>query len=350
MAGNRTGVRFAAAVAVLLAAGGSGAAQAAGGDREAGSRVLRAAAMLRALALDDFSPALERFATPEARAAVRGWEGELWLTVPPRAGWSFFFGTSVWTATGLDSAAPRVGFYHPWSDVWLLTEWSVGGEEPRLTGAEILMGDWLREEATFEPVPAWQRGGAFAPAALALATAAALRAFELESEAAGAGVPMGPREPEAAAGLRSGAALLLAASLRGVRELAVPRPGEPVRLTALRAAATATLAEVRAGGLARLAMLAEAAPETLPATRRAIAELPAPPAVARRLVPVHSVAAGAARSFVLAGDPADGDLLLSLLYDELGAAPRLVRVDLVTYSGAYRALFPPPAQGGSGER
>ncbi|HSM51269.1 MAG TPA: hypothetical protein VLA75_07710, partial [Thermoanaerobaculia bacterium] len=241
MAGNRTGVRFAAAVAALLVAGGSGAARAAAGDPEAGGRVLRAAAELRAQALDDLGPALERFATPEARAVVRGWEGELWLTVPPRAGWSFFFGTSVWTATGLESAAPRVAFYHPWSDVWLLTEWSVRGEEPRLARAEILLGDWLREGATFELVPAWQRAGAFAPAALALATAGALRAFELESEAVGAGEPLGPHQPEVAAGNRSGAALRLAASLRGVRELAVPRPGEPARLTALRAAAAATL-------------------------------------------------------------------------------------------------------------
>ncbi|MCL4839051.1 MAG: hypothetical protein KJ058_13915 [Thermoanaerobaculia bacterium] len=350
MAGNRTGVRCAAAVAALLVAGGSGAAQAVAGDREAATRVLRAAAELRAQALDDLGPALERFATPEARAALRGWEGELWSTVPPRTGWSFFFGTSVWTAAGLESAAPRVGFYHPWSDVWLLTEWSVRGEEPRLARAEILMGDWLREGATFELAPAWLRAGELAPAALALATAGALRTFELESEAAGAGVPLGPREPEVAAGNRSGAALRLASALRGVRELALPRPGEPARLTVLRAAAAATLAEVRAGGLSRLAQLAEAAPETLPATRRAIAELPAPPAVARRLVPVHSVAAGAARSFVLAGDPADGDLLLSLLYDESGAAPRLVRVDLLTYSATYRTLFAPDRPDGAGGR
>ena len=338
MAGHRTGLRVAVAVAALLAAGTLGAVPAPPGDAEAGTRLLRAALELRAQALDDFGPALERFATAESRAAVRAWESELWLTVPPRAGWSFFFGTSIWTATGLDSPAPRVAFYHPWSDVWLLTEWSLAGEAPRITRVEIALGDWLRDGTSFELVPAWLRSGEFAPAALARTTAEALRAFELASAGAAAGESLGP-QAAAAVPHRAGAAVMLAASLRSARDLAVARPGEPARLTALRAAAVGTLAEVRAEGLARLAATA---PETLPATGRAVAELPA---FARRLVPVHALAVSATRSFVFAGDPADGNLLVSLLYDESGALPRLVRVDLLTYSEAYRALFPPAAAG-----
>jgi hypothetical protein len=342
VAGKLEAPRVAAVgIALFLAGGPVADVRAVAPESGSGARLLRAAAEFRALALRDFDGALARFATPEARSAWLAWQGELWPTTTTRAGWSFFFGTSVWTATGVDDAAPRVAFYHPWSDVWLLTEWSAPGGAPRLSDAAIVLGDWLRGEgATFELAPAWLRLEAFAPAALARATAEALRGFELASAAAAAGRPLGPADPGLATANRTGAALLLAAAVRSARDLALPRAGEPARLTALRGAAAATLSRVRAGELARLAA---AAPETLAATRRAIEALPR---FDPRWVPIHALAVDEGRAFVFAGDPADGDLVLSLLYDDSGGDPRLRRVDLLTHSQAYRALYPPETANG----
>ncbi len=339
MAGQRGSLRIAAAVSALLLLGSPAGARPAAPDPGAG--LLAAVAEFRDLALQDFERALERCATPEARTALTSWQAELWPTAPARAGWSFFFGTAVWTATGLDGSAPRVAFYHPWSDVWLLTDWSARGEASRLTHAAVVLGDWLRgDDATFELAPAWLRAGEFAPAALGRATAEALRTFELASAALASGATLAPREPRAAAANRQGAALLLAAALRSARDLALASPGEPSRLTALRAASDRMVARLRAG---ELAQVAAEAPQTLPATRQAIAALPA---LERRLAPIHALAVGGARAFVFVGDPRDGDFVLSLLFDQSGGVPVLLRLDLLTFSEAYRRLFPAP-RGGS---
>lgn len=332
MIGSSNRVRVAILACGLWAAGATGGSSPATAVSR-GARLLAAAGGFRALALDDYRAGLERFASTEARTAFDAIDGALWPTVAPRTGWSYFFGTSVWTATGLESATPRVAFYHPWSDVYLATEWRLDGEEPRLVAASVLLGDWLRgDDATFELVPGWLRADEFAPAALARVAAEALRAFERASEDAATSARLAPWRPEDVELNRSGASLLLAAALRSAQDFAVARAGEPARLAALRRAAAETLRRVRAGELGRLA--AEA-PETLPATRRLAESLPA---FRRPLLPIHALAVGAQRAFVFAGDPADGDLVLSLLYDESGGAPALRRLDLLTLSQAYRVL------------
>lgn len=325
-------------VRVAVLAGGLWTAGAAGGVGPAatasrGARLLEAAGGFRALALDDYRAGLERFASAGARATFEQLDAELWPTVSARIGWSYFFGTSVWTATGIESGSPRVAFYQPWADVYLLTEWSAEGESPRMTGAAILLGDWLRgDEATFELVPGWLRVDEFAPAALAHVAAQALRAFELASEAAAAGGTLAPVRPEDVALNQSGAALLLDAMLYSARGLAVATAGEPSRMTALRRAAAETLRRARAG---ELGSLAAEAPETLPATRRQAESIGA---LGRPLVPVFALFAGERHAFVFAVEPSQGDLILSLLYDESGGAPALQRLDLLTLSQAYRVL------------
>lgn len=84
----------------------------------------------------------DSFLTPEARKQLdtiswQVWQGEADL------GWSYFFGRSLFEIARPSSLDPLVGFYHPWSDVWLLVQWRTQ-PEAKVTGIELVCGEWLR--------------------------------------------------------------------------------------------------------------------------------------------------------------------------------------------------------------
>jgi hypothetical protein len=199
------------------------------------------------------------------------------------------------------------------------------------------MGDWLRgEQGAVALVPGWLRVDEFAPAALAKAAAGALRAFEGAQPDA-----LAPRGAEAVGLNIRGAAALLGLALHSARAIAVEHAGETARVASLRRALASSIARVRAGELSRLA---EAAPDTLASTRSLLAASPAE--LASRLVPVQTLAVGEERAFVFLVDPANGDVVVSLLYDQHGGRAELRRVDFFTISQAYRTLYGTAAERG----
>ncbi len=100
----------------------------------------------------------DEYLDPARKADLRDMEA-----VMPRglAGpcWSYFF---TFTLTGMGpghGGAAMVGFYHPWSDTWLLSRWR-SRPHPRIVALALVPGDRLRNLAGQGPVdwrPLWQR-------------------------------------------------------------------------------------------------------------------------------------------------------------------------------------------------
>ena len=59
-------------------------------------------------------------------------------------GWSYFFSLALFDIGRPTTDNPVVGFYHPWSDVWLFTEWQVR-PTATIVGIEVLCGEYVRQ-------------------------------------------------------------------------------------------------------------------------------------------------------------------------------------------------------------
>ncbi len=60
------------------------------------------------------------------------------------AGWSYFFSLAMFDLGRPTTDNPVVGFYHPWSDVWLFTQWEVR-PTARIVSIELLSGEHVRQ-------------------------------------------------------------------------------------------------------------------------------------------------------------------------------------------------------------
>jgi len=305
-------------------------------------QLLETAAEFRELMLSDYTAAIERYATADGKQRLAKLDGLMWPATPPRLGWSFFMSTSIATAGALSGPRPAVAFYHPWSDVYLVTEWEVAGTDdgsPQLVDAEALMGDWLRTDGSppFSPIPAWVRSTLFKPAALAMTAAEAVAAFE-------AAVPLASEDgwrsrlPRGDGGKpleqynRAGVPLLLAASLHNLGTYHTPCEGEDPRLAPLRQA-VAGLLDGSSGGDRKPLLLGR---DTLDETTKVLRDLPDEIFAAFRPV---SVVLGNKDLIIFLACLQQSDLVLSLVFetDAMGRQA-LRRVDLVSYGQAYRRL------------
>lgn len=77
----------------------------------------------------------------------------------PSKGWAYFFETSVFSMSFITSSTALAVFYHPWSDVALITEWTRSKTGNSITDAELLMGDTLRNQGNppYDIEPHWLR-------------------------------------------------------------------------------------------------------------------------------------------------------------------------------------------------
>lgn len=122
--------------------------------------------------------AFERYAdTPTARR-LGELGGILCPGMDPTQGWQYFFSTSIATLTSLTETHVLSMYYHPWSDIALLCEWTHSDGLPRISNVELVMGDILRN--TKEPVstPLWRREGDVPPSlSVVVATSDTVRGF-----------------------------------------------------------------------------------------------------------------------------------------------------------------------------
>ena len=120
-----------------------------------------------------------RYADTRVQRYITKRNEEIWPTGGEDTGWAYFFSQSISIIGRLDKTIPVVGFYHPWSDVWLITQWR-RSPEPELLSAELLLGEWVRtrSDARIDPTPAWLRGDGYRPEQLARAVTGNLQRFD----------------------------------------------------------------------------------------------------------------------------------------------------------------------------
>src|SRR5690606_5527940 len=102
-------------------------------------------------------------------------------------GWRYLLGTAVFTVAGIDRARTLVVFYNPWIDIGLFTVWQGETGNRRLTDAEWLPGDVIRQPAPeIDARPLWLRAPAYPPGALIGELAETVRSIETRFPAGGA--------------------------------------------------------------------------------------------------------------------------------------------------------------------
>ena len=168
----------------------SGASAGGGGRPDEKGRLADAVVELRLQAVMDPAGVLPKATTPEGLRAFQALEKGLFTVSVPATGWSAFFATSIYTMAPLGEGRHAVLFYHPWSDIALLTYWKVEPDRCLMERVSLLLGDAIRQKgkAPFELAPYWERESPeITPIlALPLAAGATLRAFEAMYPAAGA--------------------------------------------------------------------------------------------------------------------------------------------------------------------
>jgi hypothetical protein len=158
--------------------------------------------------------------------------GAEWENPDPEKVWKWFFQSSVIACTGLDSCTQLVAYYHPWADLFLLTEWRRAvGESPKVQRALVVCGDLVRNPENVsvpEPVPEWLRSEAIPPPlAVVLSTRRSVNAFlrlfanafESENPTAWQGRLAPLAAPAGAARNAKAAGLLAAINLSGIQNL-----------------------------------------------------------------------------------------------------------------------------------
>jgi hypothetical protein len=305
---------------------------------------------LRQTGLQDIRPALDQFATPEAAAKFAGFNQKIWDFADPKVGWSYFLNTSIIALGNASGKEPVVAFYHPWSDVFLLTSWKVDQNGPKITDAEMLMGDFVRRGGAMplDPSPLWVRARMFKPLAVGLEAGQSVRAFETLYPAA---IKGGWREQipnlddrELVEELNyAGASLLLARNVAEIQEFSVAGKPDDARLGAIRKE-TARLLD--AGRKGKLEAILKGADETIPAAKNALLQIP--PGTFATYQPV-SFLLGEDACVVFLAPTGSADYFVSCIFKGKGAKQKLARLDLVSYAVMYQEgpAYLAGAEGGS---
>jgi hypothetical protein len=305
---------------------------------------------LRQTALADLQPALGQFATAEAIRKFGAFDQKIWDFTDPKVGWSYFMNTSVIAFGNASGEHPVVAFYHPWSDVFLLTSWKVDENGPKMVDAEMLMGDFVRNEGELplESSPLWVRVQMFKPLAVGLEAGESIRAFETLYPAQIAGKWRGQipalADRELIEGPNyAGASLLLARNVAEIQEFSTAEKDEDARLGAIRKETARLLV---AGSKGKLETILKGAGETLPAAKDALLRIP--PETFSTYRPVAFLL-GEDGCVVFLAPTGSADYFLSCVFKGKGAKQKLARLDLVSYAVMYQQgpAYLASARGGS---
>lgn len=234
--------------------------------------------LLRQALTDGSAGVAQALTTPKAAQIMAAIDAGPLQGFDTAAVWSYLFSTSVFAVGGGGGARPVAAFYHPYADVFALTEWEQGQDGWRMTDFELLPGDWLRTggKGTMDLKPLWRRGKTAAADALVLAVRDSIAAFETNFPPTGDSTGWRQRlnlgQPEVAAAMaQAPAALLLMECLQRLGELRAPQNNEDPGFALVRPRSEAFIA-LATGALWN--NIFAACPETGPQTRKALIKFP----------------------------------------------------------------------------
>ena len=143
-------------------------------------RLLNAVLDFQQLALTDRKVAVSKFGSAKAFRLFDRFDASVFSMTDATSSWSYFFNTAVFAFGAPHPPRQVVAFYHPWSDVFLLTDWEESSGRFRIADAEFVVADWIRHgnPASIDPAPAWLRSAGFGPLALGISVGQSIAAFE----------------------------------------------------------------------------------------------------------------------------------------------------------------------------
>ncbi len=283
----------------------------------------------------------DAFLTPQAREKLDELNRLVWEEQSD-LGWSYFFARSLFEIGRPTSEAPLVGFYHPWSDAWLITEWQVK-PEPKIRHMELLCGEWVRRrgESPMDLKPDWLRRDGFRAEQLARAVADNIAVFE---QLAGDGLPWREalrlderREILNEINTPAVAVQLLSAYMRamelatGEKAFDAENPMPPVLGQLVRSCDKF----LTAGSEGRAAFFVELASGTSPAAAELIRQMP--PDAFEQLAPVFWLADDAWAQAYLTPDQ-NPDFCLAATFKRVDGRLQWTRLDLVHFPSAAAAV------------
>jgi hypothetical protein len=306
--------------------------------------------MFRQLVLKDYQQALKACASDKGCEQFKALDEAVWAGIDPVAGWSFFMNTSVLTVALANGPRALIAFYHPFSDVFLLTAWEVRQGRGFMTEAEIFMGDWIRGRASppFDTTPLWRRGNIFLPASLGQAVADSVKSLEAAFRG-WTGSDWRGRIGAAPEGIRmedlnhTCAALMLAQSLQVVDRFVVAESGESEMLGALRLGLAMMMKQIGSGDLEKVLNSADM---SLPSMKSILRRMPID---AFRQMFVISTVVGTEEAIAFMAPPNNADYCLSFYFSGSPDEIRLRRVDIVYYPGWYKSAIEMRPDGGGGQ-
>lgn len=130
--------------------------------------------------LTDLPGAVSQYGLPQAVRQFDHFNKVLFEFTDHTNSWSYFFNTAIFVLGRPGPSNQVAAFYHPWSDVFLLMDWTRKNGRWSLADAEIVVGDWIRDggPASLNAGPLWTRKNLFGPLALGITVAQTVAAFE----------------------------------------------------------------------------------------------------------------------------------------------------------------------------
>jgi len=251
--------------------------------------------------------------------------------------WMHFLGAAVQVMGGRQGDFGLVGYYNPYCDAFLITAWDQRSGLPQIVDAEMLMGDWVRNDNDIlDPTPLWLREVIHRPLALGLSVAESLISFERVFDGATPSdwrtkLPILRNEEVLHNFNYPGLALMLNQHLIGINALLDADAKDPA-LVACRQLA-ARVFEEAAGG--RIATSLSTATDTLPDTTTTLLGTPPDWFKELKVAAVRTGTDGVLLFFSPAGRTTAS---LSLYFSGTPERYTLRRVDLVDYQTFYNRL------------
>lgn len=301
------------------------------------SALLAAVGRFKELSLGNYERALLLFGTDHVADKFKQLNEAIWTDTPPRVGWSFFMSSSVHALGATDRKQPLVAFYNPWSDVFLITEWRLDEDLPKLVDAELLMGDWLRGGDELNPIPHWLRTDLFKPDALGASVAESIQQFEKQFRAHGKArwrehLPVLHTTQLLVEVNYPAVALMLLTNLQAVHDFRSVSP----KVNALKASCRRHAIEaVRTAAKGHVASLRASATDTLAPTWTVLKNLDAQ---WFRTLEAVTVLTGSDGCMVFLSPVFDARASLSLFFKGSKGDLKLQRIDVIDYTGYYHRL------------
>jgi len=136
-------------------------------------------------AASDYAKAILVFGEGSTLEKLHGIDVRIFDASQSQVGWSIFFNSALQINANTKITSPVIGFYNPYTDLFLITVWKKNQDIYKIVDAELLLGDWIRgENNPVEIKPLWLRGDIHRPEKLGLSIAESVIAFEKMFEGA----------------------------------------------------------------------------------------------------------------------------------------------------------------------